>query len=122
MRNEQIPSEGFERAWLDAASDLGIDVVAPFTLRVAERDLTCVALVRGFGKVNGMVVLRGGVSEWQGVRDLLNAASELGYGHSFVRDSYARYDRALFVDTLNDWGWQRETEPPDWYTGEPWTA
>jgi hypothetical protein len=35
---------------------------------------------------------------------------------------YLRYDRALFVDTLNDWGWFGEGPLPSWYSGEPWTT
>jgi hypothetical protein len=35
--------------------------------------------------------------------------------------SYLKYERALFVDTLNDWEWFGTGSPPPWYTGEPWT-
>jgi hypothetical protein len=33
-----------------------------------------------------------------------------------------RYNRQLFIDTLNDWGWfgEKGAEPP-WYTGKPWS-
>lgn len=111
------------QAWLDAATDLGIDVVAPFTLRVDAQELECVALVSDFGGVSGMVLLQGGVPEWEEVRDLLEGARELGYGFSFVGKSYSVYDRGLFVDTLNDWEWRRGTDTaPAWYSGAPWTA
>ena len=121
--DEQLLNGELLRAWLDAADDLGIDVVAPFTLRVDEQEVHCIALIPDFGAVNGMVVLQGGVAEWEEVRELLDAASKLGYGFSFLRDSYRRYDRGLFVDTLNDWGWRTETRAaPEWYSGEPWTS
>lgn len=111
----------YVRAWLDAADDLGIDVVAPFTLSVDEQEVQCIALIADFGAFNGMGVLQGGVAEWREARELLDAASKLGYGFSFVRDPYRRYDRGLFVDTLNDWGWRRETRvAAEWYSGEPW--
>jgi hypothetical protein len=111
------------QAWLDAATDLDIDVVAPFTLRVDGNELQCVALVRDFGGVSGMVLLHGGVPQWDEVRDLLETACELGYGFSFIRESYCAYDRDLFVDTLNDWGWRGGTDAaPVWYSGEPWTV
>lgn len=29
--------------------------------------------------------------------------------------SYLDYDRALFVATLNDWGWFGQGRPPSWY-------
>ena len=30
---------------------------------------------------------------------------------------YEHYDRELFTETLNDWGWFREGTPPDWFDG-----
>jgi hypothetical protein len=34
--------------------------------------------------------------------------------------SYGDFDRALFVGTLDDWGWFGAGEPPPWYTGRAW--
>ena len=37
-------------------------------------------------------------------------------------ESYLRYDRAHFIDTLNDLGWFGPKEnTPSWYTGAPWS-
>lgn len=37
--------------------------------------------------------------------------------------AYADYDREVFVDTLNDWGWFGDAQrAPAWFTGRPWTA
>jgi hypothetical protein len=111
------PSLELVQAWLDAATHLGIEVVAPFTLRVDAKELQCVALVRDFGGASGMAILQGGAPEWEAVRDLLEAARELGFGFSFIANSYSVYDRALFVDTLNDWGWRRGNDTaPAWYS------
>jgi hypothetical protein len=29
---------------------------------------------------------------------------------------YDTYDRAAFIDALNDWGWTGEGSPPEWYS------
>ncbi|MGO9977392.1 MAG: hypothetical protein ACLP01_32215 [Solirubrobacteraceae bacterium] len=43
-------------------------------------------------------------------------------GWSALGESYLHYDRTLFIDTLNDWGWCSEGAPPSWYSGESCTA
>ena len=123
--DEQLLNGELLRAWLDASDDLGIDVVAPFTLRVDEQEVHCIALIPDFGAVNGMVVLQGGVAEWEEVRELLNAASKLGYGFSFflfeirivdmTGGSIRGHPERLGIGT--------ETRAaPEWYSGEPWTS
>ena len=42
--HEEASSETIVQAWLDAAADPGIEVEAPFTLRVGEQELSCIAL------------------------------------------------------------------------------
>jgi hypothetical protein len=37
-------------------------------------------------------------------------------------ESYCRYDRQRFIDTLNDWVWfGHPSKAPAWYTGTPWS-
>jgi hypothetical protein len=41
---------------------------------------------------------------------------------SRLADSYATFDRKLFIETLNDWGWfAQDRAAPHWYTGRPWS-
>lgn len=96
-------------AWRQAAADLGLDVVAPFSVSVEDHELSCIALVRGFGHRSGMLVLPLGahVVFDKAVRARL---VDEGYSYSFVGASYQVYDRALFVETLNDWGWQGDRQ------------
>lgn len=43
-----------------------------------------------------------------------------GYGFSYLNARYEVYDRSLFIDTLDDWGWADKARPaPDWYSGAP---
>src|SRR4051812_38715989 len=110
-------------AWSEAAQDLGIRVVAPFQVDLDGDELQCTALVPDFDDVNGTLVMTGSTEEWQAKRAVLDKASDAGYGCSFLSSAYAHYERELFVDTLNDWGWSRGPDSaPEWYSGQPWTA
>jgi len=42
-------------------------------------------------------------------------------GWSALGPAYLDYDRDVFIDALNDWGWTGTGAPPPWYTGAPWT-
>jgi len=53
---------------------------------------------------------------------LNDRAAAQGFGVTWLSRSYETYDRELFEDTLNDWQWTGEGEPPAWYTGEPWSG
>lgn len=109
-------------AWRRAATDLGIDVVAPYevvdeTTGVSARAL---AFVPRFGSQAGTLVISSaasnlGCSTW---------ARDRGAFLSIVNEgAYADYDREVFVDTLNDWGWFGDAQrAPAWFTGRPWTA
>jgi hypothetical protein len=124
MDDDAPLDQPFVQAWLTAAADLGIEVVAPFVLPVENGEIRCVAVVKQFGYRNGTLVSRrGDVAEWQEMRDLLDQVTDLGYGFSLLGNSYAEYDRSSFIDALNDWGWNGDSDAaPSWYTGEPWTT
>jgi hypothetical protein len=57
--------------------------------------------------------------EWDPAGAGLAAAQ--GYGFTVLGKSYEDYDRRLFEDTLNDWQWTGDRDPPPWYTGAPWS-
>ncbi|MGH9665213.1 MAG: hypothetical protein ACRD9L_12380, partial [Bryobacteraceae bacterium] len=101
-------------AWLKAAADLGIKVVAPFKLSVANGEAHWFeAYVADFGGPKGTVV--GNLDH-----SLNDIRKKHGYYASNLSSSYETYDRKLFIDTLDDWGWfgEKEKQPP-WYTGKP---
>jgi hypothetical protein len=102
-------------AFLCAAKDLGITVRAP--ARVGNQDVP--AIVEQFGNESGMAVV-----VWRCVTDAqLDAIRRAGYSVSQVNpDSYRAYERTMFVDTLNDWGWHGpEEDRPEWCDDAPWT-
>jgi hypothetical protein len=116
--------ETVTRAWRDAAEDLQITVVAPYELSDAAGNIAAVAVawIESFGSAQGVVVagLHAQRSHEEAIR---SAARCQGKFLSFINvESYAQYDRDLFVATLNDWGWHgNPAASPDWYTGSPWT-
>ena len=79
MDDDAPLDQPFVQAWLTAAADLGIEVVAPFVLPVENGEIRCVAVVKQFGYRNGTLVSRrGDVAEWQEMRDLLDQVLTLG--------------------------------------------
>jgi hypothetical protein len=104
--------EAIRKAWREASVDLGIQVQTDFwieDLRSHRHEL--VGLVPEFGGTNGMAILQ----EWD--PSLADLAALQGFGYTVLGGSYQEYDRRLFEDTLNDWQWTAEAEPPKWYTG-----
>ena len=97
-----------------AADDLGVTVTAPAVVDGED----CLALVHGFGSPVGTAVVGRGTAQEYAVTA---AAHALGHYVSVVNpDSYATYDRDLFVGTLDDWGWYGSGNPPPWYSGRAW--
>jgi len=103
------------RAWLEAAKDLEIRVIAPLAVHDPENEpIIYEAHILDFGGVKGTVV---------GVLDdkMGDIRATQGYYYSNLAPLYRDYSRQRFIDTLNDWGWFGPAElQPAWYTGKPW--
>ena len=104
--------------WRQAAEDLGIAVRAPYVLArsPAGDAIECIALVEDFGSPNGTIVL----ARHRAPESARSLARDRGRFVSLIDEvSYSSYNRALFVETLNDWGWFGQLDRvPVWYTGE----
>jgi hypothetical protein len=101
-------------AWKTATKDLNIKIQSPFYLTTKNlRKLKFDFLVKEFGSQKGIVIMR--MSKMHGRK----AIRESGFAYSALSyRSYATYDRQLFIDTLNDWGYFGDTsKTPEWYTG-----
>ncbi|MEI6788557.1 MAG: hypothetical protein WCL49_08775 [bacterium] len=107
------------KAWLQAGRELGVEVVAPFSLRSPAGEVVeYIALVRNFGTDKGMLLLAD-----FGAKGSMQLAQAEGFSFSCLSESYAEFDRQRFIDALNDWGWTgSDKQAPNWYTGEPWTS
>ena len=103
-------------AWREAAADLGIRFTSPFAMTGSDgRRYQYLGLVHRFGRRVGTIIA------------VLAQPSDKGlqgnedYTTSILSDSYARYDRQLFIDTLDDWQFLGpDSEKPPWYTGKSW--
>ncbi len=86
-------------AWKAAGADLGVRVIAPYEVRTGPDDVVvCEAFLPDFGSPTGAVIL--GYDSASAVRARL-----AGRWCSVLHKPYEHYDRALFIETLDDWGW-----------------
>jgi len=101
-------------AWKEAAADLGIRFISPFVApSVAGLKHEYLGLVHMFGGQAGTLIR------------VLREPSEKspdptgdGYYWSILGPDYARYNRQLFIATLDDWQFfGPDSERPEWYSG-----
>jgi hypothetical protein len=111
-----IAAEMYTR-WEDGESKINVE--APFDLADEAGPIHCIALIESFGSSAGTVVLNLDSAD---AGCLKAVATKRGYYHSLLAEAYNRFDRDLFVATLNDCGWKGGADArPDWCTDEPWT-
>jgi hypothetical protein len=103
-----------QKAWEDAAKDLGITFIGPFRFG-AEDDWCCVTgLLPDFGSEAGTLLITRKDDD-----EVSSKASATNYYCSYLSPySYDQYDRDRFMDTLNDWGWFGKGKPPAWFKGK----
>jgi len=107
-------------AWKKAAIDLEVRVTAPFTLIHENGEEVYEALIHDFGGPKGMVA--GKMDRYGRYKgDPVESRRQAGYCVSNLSDSYRKYDRKFFQETLDDWQWfGNPDQRPSWYTGKPW--
>jgi hypothetical protein len=94
-----------QQSWREAGTDLGIDV------EVTGDGV----LIPDFGSHAGMLcALRRTQDGWE---ELRREAEASGAGWSALGHGFLQYNREMFVDALNDWGWFGNGPAPTWYTG-----
>jgi hypothetical protein len=103
-------------AWRKAEYDLGIAVNSNFILKLST-GIKHFVFIPDFGGVNGTIVTSSLDTED------FNELRDLGFFCSALGEHYLTYDRTLFIDTLNDWGFFGEANKrPNWLTGQSWSA
>lgn len=105
-----------EIAFADAGRDLQIEVTAPFAIKSRGKEIMLPAFIRNFGSECGMVII--GFDATPEERAAAHANDSFV---SELSDGYEKYERELFIDTLNDWGYFGNAKPPQWYSGKPWS-
>jgi len=97
--------------WRAAASDLGLEVEAPFSIHLAGKTLDAVAWLGRFGAKRGMII----VSDFAVLEAHLAELDNSGFGFSTMSDPTGPYKREGCLEILRDWGWTgRPEETPPW--------
>lgn len=105
------------QAWLRAGVELGVDVQVDGQIDdVSEPPIRYAVRIPNFGRGLGTFCRHGDAPEAE-VDRLKEWAMRAGASWSVLGDAYSAYDRDLFVETLNDWQWVGENQPPVWYSG-----
>jgi hypothetical protein len=101
-------------AWSQAGRELSIGLVAPFRVGSRQQDLA-VAFLPSFGSEGGTIV-----DFRESASDAVQryAGAHGCYYSQIYFDAYCVYERSLWEETLNDWGWYGPlVDAPMWFTG-----
>lgn len=109
------------RSWLECREELGVDLEAPSEYPPGSGQ-RCVTRLRWFGSPNGMVVVR--LQDPAHVEAYRQARQDGLYCSAINPAAYQPFNRDLFVETLDDWGWYGLPEDqPEWYRASgPWVS
>ena len=100
-------------SWTDAAKDLGVSIDTSFLFNGSE-----IILIKSYGSKLGTLIVPIESRIKIDFEDLKNK----GFYVSQLGDGYKKYNKDLFIDTLNDWGYfGSESLKPIWYNGKPWS-
>ena len=104
------------KAWQHAAAQLGIAVVAPFTISGPRHSIVCIAFLPDFGSKNGMVIGPTEAPAFEADPRLAECAKSLDMYCSFVNtDRYSTFNAEVFTEALADWGYFGSAERrPGW--------
>ena len=110
-----VIDERLADAWRAASEALGVEILAPYSFEWKGDVFDCLAFVPLFGGTKGTVVEALHEPGFDADPRLRAAAQEAGYFVSSVNtEAYSTYDKQLFVETLQDWGYfgPAEQAPP----------
>jgi hypothetical protein len=101
-------------AWRHAANDLAIRFESPFAMEYQGQTYWCSGWLPDFGNDRGTII-----AGRHAVDEIFDVAFALGYYTSGLSPyHYEQYDRDLFIETLNDWGWFGDKDKsPAWFAG-----
>ena len=107
-------------AWLTAGADLGIQLDVDGQVGAEDGSRIAYAVrIPFFGRRLGTVCRHRDAPEAELSR-LAEWARSANLDFTKLGDPYSTYERDLFSETLDDWQWFGEGDPPRWYNGKPW--
>lgn len=113
-------TQKLEALWKRAAIELAIDVVAPFSLKVANDTIILDAcfFVKNFGAKNGMLIF----NDYSEIKPYINDIKLKDYGFSIIDEPTKEGEFFIedYMDVLSDWGWTGDdSERPIWFRDSP---
>lgn len=96
------PKVSLDAYWRAAASDLALELEAPFTIQLPSGATVNAVAYLGRGNADrGMII----VSDFEVLRAHLVELTDLGLGSSTMSDPTDPYEREGCLEILHDWGW-----------------
>jgi len=107
--------EAMVTAWREAATRLGVRVIAPYGVELTDGTTLLVeAFLPDFGGQYGAIAVA--LED----PDRCRQAAKANRFVSQLSPTYRHFDDERFRKILNDWGWFGSPETcPSWYTGDP---
>ena len=100
--------------WQMAAKDLGLNIIAPFTLELSSAvKIEAELLLKNFGASKGMIVF----NKYDQVAPYVDEIVNAGYGFSVLEepDKNRKYIKNGFIEMLGEWGWSGcRDKKPSW--------
>lgn len=111
------------RSWIEASKRLGIEVTAPYVVKVGGDSVQCLAFLPHFGKQNGMFVAPMLPPKFETDSRLVEFAKSKELFYSFVNPlGWTTFDENGFKEVLEDWGYFGPVNKcPTWYRGYNYT-
>ncbi len=101
-------------AWQQASSDLGIEIETPYIVNTEGGKVSYPVFVKNFGKKKGTIIARHDL-----FMDYPMPKHKDFFFSAVNAESYAKYNREHFIDTLEDWGYfGTDLNKPNWYEGK----
>ena len=98
-----------QASWLAVAADLGVQIIAPYTVELGECHVTFAALFPQFGGPSGIVA----DPEWSVIKPYVALLALAGFRYSCVDLSGSNHENMR--EMLTDWGWTGAPEnKPGW--------
>jgi uncharacterized protein YchJ len=111
--NHNSSDEKLIKAWKTAAEELGLDIISHLQMNTENGKVSYPVFVKHFGRKKGTIIARHAL-----FMDYPMPKDKDYYFSAVNRDSYSKYNRESFIETLEDWGYYGDkASKPEWYNG-----
>ena len=100
-------------AWKLAQNELGLELIVNYVMNTSSGKVVFPVFVKKFGRKKGTLI-----STHTDFRDN-SMPSDKDYYFSIINENqYSKFDKALFIETLEDWGYYGKADTvPKWFKG-----